>query len=370
MKANDLLDVIGEVSDEHIREAKIKHKTKSWTKWLVTAACFSLIFITGWSILTRLDYHFFKAGCSAYPGKIVNGEYYYYVPHKGVMKYVPENDSELQLHTFWFEEWTVNDYGIYYWYDMSVFVRDHETGTRTKLYTASKQDCSHIRFSLTGDGNVIVTHYNKYNESVYEILIHGQTGEIIDTVMESTSYDVSKYTYYSDLNYIVGERNIVLVPVDEQKNYCLMTENGQNLLPDGLYASPNSEADYIEGALWLSIQSMNGNDSNTTEQYAILHPNGETQLVTLPSIYFSGGNLEYIFAPQNNCDVLCVEISSGESWILEMSCEWNFHDIATDGNYLYTTAPWDHIQTCWKLRCDESGKPIGLILVADDMVPS
>jgi len=81
MKVNDLLDVIGEVSDEHIREAKIKHKTKSWTKWLVTAACFSLIFITGWSILTRLDYHFFKAGCSAYPGKIVNGEYYYYVPH-------------------------------------------------------------------------------------------------------------------------------------------------------------------------------------------------------------------------------------------------------------------------------------------------
>lgn len=370
MKTNDLLDVIGEVSDEHIREAKIKHKSKTWIKWLVTAACFSLVFIAGWNILNRLDYHFFKAGCSAYPGNIVHGDYYYYVPHKGIMKYVPENDSELQLHTFWFEEWTVNDYGIYYWYDMSVFVRDHETGTRTELYTASKQDCSHIRFSLTGDGNVIVTHYNKYNESAFEILIHGQTGEIIDTVMESTSYDVSKYTYYSDLNFIVGDRKIVLIPVDEQRNYCLVTENGQNLLPDGLYASPNSEADYIEGALWLSIRKMNGSDSDTTEQYAILHPNGEIQLVTLPSVYISGGNLEYVFAPQNNSEVLCVNISTGKNWILDMSCKWDFHDLETDGDYLYTTAPWDHIQTCWKICNDESGKPIDLILVAENIIPS
>ena len=174
MKSNDLIDIIGEAADEHILDAKTpKKKANRWVHWAATAACVCLVIAGVWDTLDRLDYNFFAAGCGAWPGEIINGDYYYYVQHKGVMKYTPEGESEHLLHTYWFEEWDVNEYGIYYWWDMSVYVRDHETGTRTKLYTANRNDCTHIRFTLTGDGNVIVTHYNKDDEFAYELLIDG-----------------------------------------------------------------------------------------------------------------------------------------------------------------------------------------------------
>lgn len=364
MKTNDLIDIIGEAADEHILDAKTpQKKTNRWVRWVATAACLCLIGCVAWDTMDRLDYNFFAAGCGAWPGQIVNGDYYYYVQHKGVMKYTPEGESDHLLHTYWFEEWDVNEYGIYYWYDMSVYVRDHKTGARTKLYTASRSDCTHIRFVLTGDGNVIVTHYNKDDEFAYELLLDGVTGELLETVMEPISYDEAKYTYYSDTHFIIGDRHIVLEPVDEQKNLFMVTENGQSILPDGILVG--KWPDHFGGTLWFSVREQDAE----IDRYAVVHPNGRTEIVTLPSDYYYGGTTEYLFAPENNSRVRCVEVATGDFWVLEADAEGDFHDLATDGVYLYTTAPWDHVQTCWKIIVDDTGKPMGLTLIEQDITP-
>lgn len=368
MKSIDLIDIIGEASDEHIMDAKAtKRKSNRWVRWAAVAACICLIGTVVWDTLDRLDYNFFAAGCDAWPGEIVNGDYYYYVQHKGVMKYTPEGESEHLLHTYWFEEWDVNEYGIYYWWDMSVYVRDHETGTRTKLYTASRNDCTHIRFVLTGDRNVIVTHYNKDDEFAYELLIDGVTGEFVETVMEPITYDESKYTYYSHTHYTVGNRRIELVPVDDHKTFCLLTENGQNLLPEGSFVTKN--AAHYGGALWFSVRGEMGPKPAETDTFAILYPDGRTEVVTLPNYSYYGGTTDYLFTPENNSKVLCVEVATGNSWLLDADAEGHFHDLATDGVYLYTTAPWDHVQTCWKIIFDDMGKPVGLKLIEPDITP-
>ena len=45
MKANDLLDLIGNTDDNLITEAKVQKKTKknAWVKWIAAAACFALV---------------------------------------------------------------------------------------------------------------------------------------------------------------------------------------------------------------------------------------------------------------------------------------------------------------------------------------
>ena len=368
MKSNDLIDIIGEAADEHIRDAKAAKRTKNrWVRWAAVAACICLIGTGVWDTLDRLDYNFFAAGCGAWPGQIVNGDYYYYVQHKGVMKYTPEGKSEHLLHTYWFEEWDVNEYGIYYWYDMSVYVRDHETGTRAKLYTASRINTTHIRFTLTNDGNVIVTHYNKHTGIVYEVLIDGRNGTVLNTVMQPTSNDVSRHAYYSNTNFVFDDRHIVLMPVDEQKSLFLLTENGQNLLSEGELVTKYPKR--FGDALWFSVRSAYGYNPAETDTYAILYPGAKTEVVTLPSKYYYGGTTEYLFTPEDNRAVLCVEVATGDSWLLEADAEGDFHDLATDGVYLYTTAPWNHVQTCWKIIYDETGKPVGQKLIEPDITP-
>ena len=45
MKANDLLDLIGNADDNLITEAKVQKKTKknAWVKWCAMAACLCLV---------------------------------------------------------------------------------------------------------------------------------------------------------------------------------------------------------------------------------------------------------------------------------------------------------------------------------------
>lgn len=53
MKANDLLDLIGNTDDNLITEAKVQKKTKknAWVKWIAAAACFALVVAVGIPII-------------------------------------------------------------------------------------------------------------------------------------------------------------------------------------------------------------------------------------------------------------------------------------------------------------------------------
>lgn len=364
MKATRFSSALGKVNDKYIMEAVTyeRKKKSGWLKWGAMAACLCLVIVGVLDTLGRFDYSF-KAGCGATPGTIVDGIYYYYVPHSGVWSYEPNGVSQKQLSTYWMEEWTVNDYGIYYWQGMSVYVRDHETGERRKLYSASWPECTHIRFRLRDDGNIIFIGYNKDTRIRYELLLDGITGELIETVMEPTSYDDITLPY-SEAHKIIGNREVELLALSKRDRvvYSLM-ENNVSLLPEGMLVYRYEE--YFGDALWLGVWREDRVDDEET--YAILYPDGKTEIVTLPNQYYCGGTTEYLFAPNENCEVLCVEVATGESWILGMDTPGNFLDLATDGNYLYTMAPWAEGQTCWKLEYNEEGRPISISLISEDI---
>lgn len=364
MRSIDLYSAIRAVDDdilERSEAATCKHKKKNgWLKWGTLAACLCLVIAGMLDTLNRFDYSFSRGNCAATPGTIVDGVYYYYVPHSGVWSYEPNGGSQKQLSTYWFEEWTVNDYGIYYRQGMSVYVCDHETGERRKLYSASQPDCTHIRFELRNDGSIIVAGWNKDNRSRYELLLDGITGELIETVMEPTSYDVLSY---GESHKIIGSRKVELLAASEDSVLCELTENGVKLLPEGMLVFKDEE--YWGNALWFGVWHEDIVDSE--EKYVILYPDGATEIVTLPAQHYYGGTTEYLFATIENCEILCVEVATGESWILEMDATGDFHDLATDGNYLYTMAPWAEEQTCWKLEYNDEGRPTGITLVNENI---
>ena len=357
-------NLIAEASPENKQNVKIKHMR--WAKRVAVAASIVLVLIGAINTLGRLDYTF-EANCGAFLGQIIDGTYYYYEPHKGILKYTPEGESELLLHTYWFgEDWEVNTYGIYYRDNMSVYVRDHETGTRTKLYTSDSIENTHMRFKLWKDGNILVTNYNKDTQIVYEVLLDGKNGDVIETVMEKTSYEVAKNVYYSDMHLWVGEREIVLEPQDEEREVFIVTENGENILLDGFYVTRHYQ-DAYKNILLLHKH----NDENYKTVFAI-YPDGTNQVLQLPPYGNYSGDDKFLYHAEPLEDgIACVDARTGENWFLEIEANGKeykeMHNVVSDGIYMYTCGPAGGETALWKLVYDESGKPIGMSLIDDDI---
>lgn len=372
MKSDELLDAIGEAKDEYIQDVRSFQKKKSaWVKRLAVAACLCLALSGAISILVRFDFDL-GASCGANPGTIVDGVYYYHEPHKGVMRYVPGGESELVLSTFWVSDWDVNEYGIYYWRGLSLYVRDHETGTRRKLHSSNLFECTHIRFELRDDGNVIFIGYNKNTEVRYELLLDGITGEVIDTVMAPVGYDDFIFAY-SESHQIVGNREILFVPLGTKRydSKADVMENGVSLLPEGMSASVYTN--HWGDALWVSLyDEINSDDTDT---YLILYADGENRIVTLPAESYCGGIGNYLFYPSYTDEyetewgsVCCTDITTGETWKLNVDTHTDdLYDLRTDGQYLYSTAPWNDGHMCWELIYDANGKPISIKLIEEDI---
>ena len=173
---------------------------------------------------------------------------------------------------------------------MSIYVRDHETGTRTKLYTSDSSENTHMRFQLWRDNNIIVTNYNKNTEIVYEVLVDGVDGTILETVMDKTSYDVAKYTYFSDLHYQVGEREITLEPVNENRDVFIVLENGENILPDDFYVT--KYPDLLDGILIFT--KYTSIDFGTS---FVAYSDGTNQILTFPTNARFSGNDKHLYYP-------------------------------------------------------------------------
>lgn len=371
MKKMRLFEALGKVDENLIAEAspenksKIKLKYIRWAKRVAIAASMVLILVGAIDTLERLDYTF-KASCGAGLGTIVDGTYYYSEPHKGIIKYTPEGESELLLHTYWFgEDWAVNEYGIYYRDDMSIYVRDHETGTRTKLYTSDSTENTHMIFKLWPGNNIIVTNYNKNTEIVYEVLVGGVNGDVIETVMDKTSYDAAKYTYYSDLHYQVGDREITLEPVNEDRDVFVVLENGENILLEDFYVT--KYPDLLDGILIFSKYERS--DFGTS---FVVYSDGTNQLLTFPVDARFSGNDKYLYYPDVFEDAIgCVNARTGENWYLKIETngkEYNeMHNVVTDGEYLYTCGPAGGETALWKLVYDEESKPVCMSLLDDDI---
>ena len=58
---------------------------------------------------------------------------------------------------------------------------------------------------------------------------------------------------------------------------------------------------------------------------------------------------------------------SGKRWALTKDSASQIYEFTTDGTWLYSTVPWGEGHTCWQLRYDGSGRPVGMTLVRADL---
>lgn len=362
MKAEDLIYAIGEVSDSAVADAaKAKRRFPAWAKALATAACLCLVF-TG---AIALFIGGMGAGAGGSGGSFAGDWYYYRVNGKGVYRHSLEAGSEKVLarrHDYW----DMNDYGVYYRAGRRLYVIEHDSGDKRLLYRSGLFESTHIGFTLKSDGDVIVTVYDKHDEYCYEVLVDGVTGEVLETVMEKTSYD-NYWNKYSDTHFLVGEREIVLEPVENGAHDFYMTEDGEYLTDEEVSQYPN----WCGEALWFEI---NDDDGDYYERcYYVVRPDGEDSIVEVP--YPDAGFGDFIFYSENTAGygdvdkwtLYCVDITSGESWEMETdNSEVPLYELETNGELLYSSAPWTREVACWEVVCDD-GLPVGLRLLDENI---
>ena len=363
MKSKRILEALGAVDGQYIAAADPgRKKLPRWTKAL--AACASLCLVLLGTVGTLLRFDYFRSGCGAWCGNIVEGTYYFTVPHDGVYSYSPEEGTKKQLSAFWEDGWLVNDYGIYYTRGRSLFVQVHETGKRQRLYTAAWWDWTHIGFSLEEDGNVVVTQYDKYRERISEVLVDGVTGQVLGEVTPVISYDEwwnDATPLYSRIHFQVGERTLTLDATGGEYRYDL-TEDGRSLLPAGMRVSG---ATRFGDRLWF----RSAGESEDTVTWYVASPDGNDQVVTLPLHTYQTGTGDYLFyVDDSNSGIWCAEASTGQRWKLQTDVDCDFYSIVTDGTWMYTCVPWGEEQVCWELAWEE-GRPTALKLVSENIAP-
>ncbi|MGN1002186.1 MAG: hypothetical protein ACI4PC_05395 [Oscillospiraceae bacterium] len=362
MNADKLLDAVGGIRDEFVAEARETRKKRRWPKALAAAACVCLVLVGAFQTARRFEY--FAMGCSAWAGSIHNGAYYYSVAHDGLYRYTPGEGSERVLSTFWYDGYIVSDYGVYYNRGRSLYVIPHDSGKSERLYRAGLFACSHIGFSRWEDGNILLTLYNKYEKDTSELLLDGRTGEVLETLAEKTPYGSDRY---GQLHYRVGEREIELCPAGEELAYDLR-EEGASLLPEGVTVWSYSAADYGD-ELWL--ECVEEDEEDATQSWFIVRAGGDDELLTLPDYNYQAVLGDYAFFTLYGDELYgvpqCLNIRSGESWVLAADGDCQAYSFATDGTYFYACVPWDHWQACWRLVYDDTGRPVGLELVDGDI---
>ncbi len=392
MNREQLFAAIGETDEVLLAETE-RRRPRRWARHLAAAACILLLLVGGVQALVRLE--FLTAGCSAWPGDIVDGVYYYRVDHKGYYRYTPEEGSQLLVHTFFEDGCLVNEYGVYFRLGRSVYVREHESGRIRRLYGVSPFECSHIGISLMSDGTLDLTVYNKWEEWRYDLQLDGRTGEVLATLMEKT-YFGTDYVQPWRQHFLVGgqEISVVLLPEEltertEQEygirlgTLCDLQRDGISLLPEGAYISEYSSdmlGDYLLVSDYFYPAEL-AQEYQDEPHVLLVTPEGGT--MELPYHSYAAASEGYLYyvdyeaAAQTEMEsgrsdyaICCYELSSGESWALTPEQEGytdDFYAIASDGTLLYTSAPWAGEQLCWKIAKDSAGRPAGLRLISADI---
>lgn len=364
MNREQLYQCIGDLDEDLLERSEKGAKKSRMRRWLAAAACMALLVLGAAETVDRLDY--LRMGCSAWAGTLVDGVYYYNVAHSGVWRYTRQ-DGAKRIVSAWEEDgWQVNQYGVYYTQGRSLYVREHESGAKRRLYRAGFLESTHIGFSLEADGNVVVKVYHKRKEQVYELLLDGVTGEKLGTVTEKTSYGGDELLY-SQAFVQVGDRRLTLVK--EEGHYCYdLLENGASLLPEGRRVKGKNWFRY--GGKSLFVPFWEENDS-ASASFLVLRPDGNDGILETWGRPIQTGTddfLFYVIGTDSGLNSLwCLEVATGESWQVEKDDSIVIYDMVTDGEWMFTCVPWSGEHVCWRLIYDESGRPAALELVSRDI---
>lgn len=390
MNGEHLLQYLNQIDDALVQEtcalaaAPGAKRPKRWQKALASAACVCLVLGSAFGVLVKLGY--FSAGCGAWPGTIVDGVYYYTVPHSGAWRYTPGGESEKLVSTLFMDGWLVNENGLYFDSGRSLYRKDLTTGRVTRLYTASFWQCSHIAFSLEEDGTIILTVYDKHRERLQQLLLDGLTGAVLRELSgwidysrvrygDAEGYQMAEYRYYT-----CGNNTYELVWTEDlngdASNDLLL--NGRSVLPEGYYAVFRPKQDGVNGNLLVDVYTGRKGDYWQTQKCLLIRADGSTVLLQEYHSYNAvTPDGKYLFYQGTTYDadgnevqsdtILCCEADTGASWPLPMDADTPQYALTADGEYLYTSAPWADEQACWRIVYDADGRPSALTLVDSDI---
>ena len=358
MNREQLFEAIGEINEVYItNERGQKKKPRRIYRFAAMAACLCLVLTGAIYSADRMGY--LGAGCGAYPGTIVDGVYYFSAGHSGVYAY-EDGEVEKIIGRWWAEDWSVNEYGLYYTCGRTFGVVPHETGKRQVLYRAGFLEATHLRHRIQKDGTVLLTLYKK-GEGAQEILtLDGRTGEVLSSSPPETNG--AWPTHFQ-----VGERQIDLVRTGEE--YCFdVQENGVSLLPEGMSVREYS-ALYIGEALRFYCAYPERYKSGTM---LLLRPDGEDTILEIPANhYYNTGTADYFMDVQytgDDYEVWCLDTMTNETWRLTVGDGPTIYSMETDCEMAYACVPWDDYQSLWKVVTDEQGRPVALELVDENII--
>lgn len=366
MNGEQLLDAIEYVDADLIEAAAAMPKKHHSRKKVYTAAACLALVLFGSICAVRLD--LFRAGCSATPGTIVDGVYYYQEAHHGVYAYTPDRGTEKVLGKLCYNDFEIGADGLYFCRGRSLYRKDLESGKITTLYRAPFFKSSHAGFQLQNDGSIILRIYNRRRDTRTELLLDGKSGEVLKTLTPEKPF-TSREDDYSETHFIVGKRQIELVrlPAEGNDRFYDLTENNVSLLPEKTCVIPYPTQ--LGDTLWFICYSYPFDEAaeaaKKEETCCILRPDGSDLFLTSEYRYYEGFADQFAFSWSP--ELICCDITTGEVWPLAMSDpEIEIHGLSTDGDLLFTCVPWSDVQTLWQLEW-EDGHPSSITLIDEDI---
>lgn len=381
--AEALFDAFGGVGDDLVTDAHTadvradkKKNCRALRIWLPAAACFLFVAVGLLTYCIRMDR--FGASDGSYPGSVISdGTYFCLVPHDGIYA-CADGESRRLVSKFFIEQWSVNDYGLYWKSGRSLYVLPHGEKRARRLYFAGLTDCSHIAFVPNADGSVIVTIYDKRDKHLREVRVDGKTGAEIGTVTPTIDYrDMD--TCYTRTVFTLGERTVILRlrEVSGWGTVGTLYEDGSPLF-DGtdvdIYPMRMGDALVFSGRAPYDYENA---------YTVVLRPDGDDSLIRPDADNggaWRGGDGDWLFSvsiaqghvqtlEELDSHVLCTDARTGETYTLTSDVRHEFCDLVYDGanGLLYACEPWNDTTTLWRVVF-EDGRPARLVSVDEDIL--
>lgn len=329
MREEDVLKAFDAIQDEYLLAANPRKQIlrKRIKKMVSVAAIMVLFIISSLNIADRMDVG--RMGCNSILGTVVNGKYYYYKQHKGVFSYDSiSGETRKEISTFVMDSYIVDEYGIYYDYKTSLYVKEHLTGNVRKIFSAGRLNATHINYEFIDDNeDILITIYNMRSERIYQRVINGLTGE-----------DIS--CYYTD---------IIYDPISYEDS-------------STLYDKEDNEEDNSEISSLLSELEI-ADYGNFLEKNNIF-----LDRETLSDIGIVCGMIgdNIIYKPKNAKDdtfYIC-NIATKDKWQFNFDADVDVYSILVNDDIIYSCAPWLDNQYVWKVVYDKDGvTPLGAKLI-------
>lgn len=389
-KAKKLFRSVTNISDDMIEEAqigKVKKKSLAWKKWGAVAACLCLIAV---GVIARVNHNTSRpdnndlslseslgCGTEAQIGGIFDGVFYYCCTDGSFWRYTVGGTSEHLFSERVFDR-DFTEAGIYYTQALRLYFRPYSGEEPRLLYSPSDPETDQVRFSIQDDGSIVLKIYDLRDEAgslrplgaqrADSILIDGETGEILETLYENIPFEeaVANVAYeFQPLH--VGSRTLTCVPEETEGGVWYdIVENGQSILPEGARASKGIYR--IGNGVLINVYNNPGSSGVFWKLYLL--PDGREIDLGSGLVFENdviGEDGRYLLYFYGDGKLGAYDIETGEKWALEMDADIKIAYSATDGTHLYSTYYGSKGITLWELIYDESGKPVGMKMLSEDI---